>query len=284
MRTGGGDLGTDVTHESVQDRNLGFVFQSYALFKHMTIYENISFGLRIRKLDVNPEERVTELLKLIGLEGYEKRLPKELSGGQRQRVALARALASSPRLLLLDEPFGALDVLVRTSLRASMKQIIKKLKLTTLEEAFDLADKVVVFNQGRIEQVGTPEEIKGNPRTPFVMDFVGDVASVPAKSLLTKRLGYHTDKPLVMFRLEDVEISTKIPTGKFCPATVADRYHLGFKIKYKIRFDDDQEIFIYATREEAETTKAFSVLSRIYIFIAIDKIVGYHPKEIDSSR
>jgi len=282
--------GVDVTNMSVQDRNLGFVFQNYALFKHMTVAENIAFGLRIRKLEIDPKKRVAELLKLVELEGYENKMPKKLSGGQRQRVAMARALACSPRLLLLDEPFGALDVVIRRTLRNSLKEITNQLNLTALmvthdqEEAFDVADEVVVFNRGRIEQIGTPDEIQDNPQTPFVMNFIGDVDTVSAKSLIARRLRFKTDKSMVMMRPKDVVVSTEMQSDYFCPATVADRYDMGYAIKYILRFDDDEEIEIFATREEAVTTKSFSVLNRVYVSVDPSKMMGYSPEEIEYFR
>lgn len=182
----GGDvtfLSENVTHQSAYERRAGFVFQQYALFQHMNVFENIAFGLRVLPRKKRPEaaiiqKRVDELLQLIQLEGYEKRLPSQLSGGQRQRVALARALAVEPRVLLLDEPFGALDAKVRRELRKWLRQFHDRTHLTSLfvthdqEEAFELADRVVVFNQGRIEQVGTPNELRGNPQSLFVREFL----------------------------------------------------------------------------------------------------------------
>ncbi|MGH8530787.1 MAG: sulfate/molybdate ABC transporter ATP-binding protein, partial [Nevskiales bacterium] len=162
-----------------------FVFQHYALFKHMTVFENIAFGLRVRR-GAKPSEdaiaaRVTELLELVQLAGLEKRYPSQLSGGQRQRVALARALAIDPRVLLLDEPFGALDARVRKDLRRWLRELHDKTGYTTVfvthdqEEALELADRVVVMNRGQIEQVGTTDEVYERPATPFVFDFLGDV-------------------------------------------------------------------------------------------------------------
>src|SRR5262249_53776271 len=172
----------DVTSQSARDRNVGFVFQHYALFRHMTVFENIAFGLRVRhRPDAEVRQRVTELLRLIRLEGLERRLPSELSGGQRQRVALARALAARPRLLLLDEPFGALDAKVRQELRQWLRRLHDEIGMTSVfvthdqEEAFEVADQVVIMNHGRIEQVGTPRELFDEPANAFVMDFLGNV-------------------------------------------------------------------------------------------------------------
>src|SRR5262245_61749781 len=173
---------SDVTRKSARDRNVGFVFQHYALFRHMTVFENVAFGLRVRGWkNGKVRERVHELLSLVKLESLGSRYPSQLSGGQRQRVALARALAASPRVLLLDEPFGALDARVRAELRQWLRRLHNDVAVTTIfvthdqEEAFEVADRVVVMNHGRIEQEGTPDEVFEHPATPFVMDFPGQV-------------------------------------------------------------------------------------------------------------
>jgi sulfate transport system ATP-binding protein len=172
----------DVTDAAVRERNVGFVFQHYALFRHMTVFDNVGFGLRVRNRPKQEiRERVRELLKLVQLDGYERSMPSQLSGGQRQRVALARALAAQPKVLLLDEPFGALDAKVRTELRQWLRRLHDELHVTSVfvthdqEEAFEVADRVVIMNKGKIEQTGTPTEIFDEPATPFVMDFLGNV-------------------------------------------------------------------------------------------------------------
>lgn len=178
--------GENVAMHSVSNRRVGFVFQHYALFKHMTVFENIAFGLRVRPRRLRPSrtqisERVRELLRLIQLEGMGNRYPSQLSGGQRQRVALARALAIQPRVLLLDEPFGALDAKVRQGLRDWLRRLHDDLHMTTIlvthdqEEALEVADRVVVMNQARIEQVATPTELFHHPASEYVMDFLGKV-------------------------------------------------------------------------------------------------------------
>jgi len=172
----------DITQQSARERKVGFVFQHYALFRHMTVAENIGYGLRVRKVP-KPKirERVNELLRLIRLDGLETRYPGQLSGGQRQRVALARALAAQPKVLLLDEPFGALDAKVRQELRRWLRRLHDEIHITSVfvthdqEEALEVADRIVVMNEGKIEQEGTPEEIFERPRTPFVMSFLGEV-------------------------------------------------------------------------------------------------------------
>ncbi len=172
----------NVTERSPKERNVGFVFQHYALFRHMTVFENVAFGMRVRRAaNADVKKRVLELLHLVRLEGLEKRYPAQLSGGQRQRVALARALAVQPRVLLLDEPFGALDAKVRMELRQWLRRLHEEIHLTTVfvthdqEEAFEVADRVVVMNRGRVEQEGTPQQVFDHPDNPFVMDFLGNV-------------------------------------------------------------------------------------------------------------
>jgi sulfate/thiosulfate transport system ATP-binding protein len=180
----------DVSSRSVGERQVGFVFQHYALFRHMTVAENVAFGLNVRKAKDRPAKAVIkarseELLRLVQLEGLGSRYPGQLSGGQRQRVALARALAIEPKLLLLDEPFGALDAKVRKDLRRWLRDLHKQMGLTSIfvthdqEEALELADRVVVMDHGRIDQVGTPEQVYMEPATPFVSNFVGETIRLP---------------------------------------------------------------------------------------------------------
>jgi len=178
--------GEDTTSTDVRERHVGFVFQHYALFNHMTIFENVAFGLRVRPKATRPGEseirdKVTRLLELVQLDWLADRYPHQLSGGQRQRIALARALAVEPRVLLLDEPFGALDAKVRKELRRWLRRLHDEVHVTSVfvthdqEEAMEVADRVVVMNEGRIEQVGTPDEVYDHPATPFVLQFLGDV-------------------------------------------------------------------------------------------------------------
>lgn len=172
----------DVTQRNARDRNVGFVFQHYALFRHMSVFENVAFGMRVRKQPNSLiQSRVTELLQLVRLDGLERRYPSQLSGGQRQRVALARALAIQPKVLLLDEPFGALDAKVRQELRSWLRRLHHEINMTSVfvthdqEEAFEVADEVVVMNHGRVEQAGPPDTVFEHPANPFVMDFLGNV-------------------------------------------------------------------------------------------------------------
>ncbi len=178
--------GADVTGQRVGERHVGFVFQHYALFRHMSVFENIAFGLRVKSRKDRPSkadirDKVMELLKLVQLESFAARKPSELSGGQRQRVALARALAVEPKVLLLDEPFGALDAKVRQELRSWLRRLHDEIHVTSVfvthdqEEALEVADTVVIMNQGRVEQIGSPFEVYEHPRTPFVYNFLGNV-------------------------------------------------------------------------------------------------------------
>jgi len=187
--------GEDATHTDVRERQVGFVFQHYALFPQMTIFENVAFGLRVRPKATRPSNakitsKVTALLKLVQLDWIADRYPHQLSGGQRQRIALARALAVEPKVLLLDEPFGALDAKVRKELRRWLRRLHDEMHVTSVfvthdqEEAMEVADRIVVMNQGRIEQVGTPDQVYDHPATPFVLQFLGDV------NLFHGRLGH----------------------------------------------------------------------------------------------
>lgn len=177
--------GVRVNDIAASKRGIGFVFQNYALFRYMTVYDNIAFGLRVQKADKKKiDERVRELIKLIGLEGLEKRYPSQLAGGQRQRVAFARALAPNPQLLLLDEPFAAIDAKVRKELRSWLREMIEKLGVTSIfvthdqDEAIEVADEIIITNKGRIEHTGTPIEIYHNPKTAFTASFFGETTFV----------------------------------------------------------------------------------------------------------
>jgi sulfate transport system ATP-binding protein len=227
--------GEDALKLTVQQRNVGLVFQSYALFRHMTVLENIGFGRRVRPRSRRPSRReikrhALELLDLVQLSGLEKRYPSQLSGGQRQRVAFARALAIEPRLLLLDEPFGALDAKVRRELRRWLREIHDATGHTTVfvthdqEEAIELADRVVVMNQGKIEQIGTPDEIYDTPNSPFVFSFIGESSALPVKvkggkvwldeHLLDVSSEQFPDGPAqLVFRPDEVEVGSDLPGG-----------------------------------------------------------------------
>ncbi len=199
--------GDDARGKMTKDRNVGFVFQHYALFRHMTVFENIAFGLRVKPKALRPsekqiKEKVHELLKLVQLEWVASRFPSQLSGGQRQRIALARALAIEPKILLLDEPFGSLDAQVRKELRQWLRRFHDHLHITTLfvthdqEEALEVADKIVVMNKGKIEQVGSPEDVYHNPASVFVLNFLGNVNIFHARSSAEHKSG---EKPAKMY-------------------------------------------------------------------------------------
>lgn len=236
----------DAAESRIQDRGVGFVFQHYALFKHMVVGDNIAFGMRARKKNRPPEsqikKRVMELLDLVQLSGLEKRFPSQLSGGQRQRVALARALAIEPSVLLLDEPFGALDARVRKDLRRWLREIHERTGHTTLfvthdqEEALELADRVVVMNKGRIEQSTTPDEIYDTPATPFVFSFIGESSVIPVsvgngRATLDERVldldvGAMPDGPADLYlRPEDVTLVTD--GGPGIPGLVVSTRRIG---------------------------------------------------------
>ncbi|MBD2461295.1 TOBE-like domain-containing protein [Oscillatoria sp. FACHB-1407] len=262
--------GRDATHESVQDRNIGFVFQHYALFKHMTVRRNIAFGLEIRKTPPNKvKHRVEELLELVQLKGLGDRYPSQLSGGQRQRVALARALAVEPKVLLLDEPFGALDAKVRKDLRAWLRRLHDEVHVTTVfvthdqEEAMEVADEIVVMNKGQIEQVGTPAEIYDNPATAFVMSFIGPVNVLPSTSNIFQDNGFDSALPEVFLRPQDVVIQTE-PNGTTVSARVSRLIHLGWEIQAELTLDDGQVVTAHLTRDRFDELK-LEPQQRVYV-------------------
>jgi sulfate/thiosulfate transport system ATP-binding protein len=232
----------NVTGRSPQERGIGFVFQHYAAFKHMTVHENVAFGLKIRKRPkAEIRERVTQLLELVQLQGLAERYPTQLSGGQRQRMGLARALAIDPEVLLLDEPFGALDARVRAELRIWLRRLHDETHTTTVivthdqEEAMEVADEVVVMNQGRIEQVAGPRELYENPANEFVMSFVGQVNRF--------------DDTFV--RPHDVELTVQ-SNGSTREALIERIIHLGFEIRVELVRDDGERMSVQITRDEAE--------------------------------
>jgi sulfate transport system ATP-binding protein len=234
--------GEDVTRLPPQSRGVGFVFQHYAAFKHMTVWDNVAFGLTIRRRPRSEiKQRVTELLELVQLTGLAKRYPAQLSGGQRQRMGLARALAVDPKVLLLDEPFGALDARVRKELRIWLRRLHDETHTTTVivthdqEEAMDVADRVVVMNAGRIEQTAPPRELYDHPANEFVMSFVGPV----------NRLGDTFIRP------HDVELLLE-PNGSTQEAMVQRLVHLGFEVRVELVRDDGETLSAQLTREQVE--------------------------------
>lgn len=247
--------GKDATYASVQDRNIGFVFQHYALFKHMTVRKNIAFGLELQKVPKEKvKKRVEELLDLVQLGGLGDRYPSQLSGGQRQRVALARALAVEPKVLLLDEPFGALDAKVRKDLRAWLRRLHDEVHVTTVfvthdqEEAMEVSDEIVVMNQGRVEQMGTPAEIYDHPASAFVMSFIGPVNVLPSTSHIFQGNGFDSPHPEVFLRPQDVMVEVQ-PNGTTVPARVSRIIHLGWEIQAELTLDDGQVLTAHLARD-----------------------------------
>ena len=232
----------DATRTAPQKRNVGFVFQHYAVFKHMTVAKNVAFGLEIRnKPKAEVAHRVDELLQLVHLSQFAHRLPSQLSGGQRQRMALARALAIQPKVLLLDEPFGALDAKVRKELREWLRRLHDEVHVTTVfvthdqEEALEVADEIVVINDGRIEQVGTPDQLYDEPANDFVMGFLGEV----------------TELGPVRLRPHDIEIAL---TPDLAGGTAADILRLtrvGFEVRLIAGTEAGQEVSVVTTRTHA---------------------------------
>jgi sulfate/thiosulfate transport system ATP-binding protein len=234
--------GKEATALAPQKRDVGFVFQHYAPFTHMTVWDNIAFGLTIRRRPKDEvRERVAELIELVQLTGLGTRYPSQLSGGQRQRMALARALAAEPEVLLLDEPFGALDARVRAELREWLLRLHDEMHVTTIfvthdqEEALEVADNVVVMNAGRVEQVAPPRELYDEPANAFVMGFVGPV----------NRIGEAWVRP------HDVEISHE-PNGAAREAQVERIVRLGFEVRVDLVRDDGQRLHVQLTRHEAD--------------------------------
>ncbi len=265
-------FGGENTHrQALHERGVGFVFQHYALFRHMNVFDNIAFGLRVKKKKIRPSdevirEKVTELLRLVQLEGYAKHMPTQLSGGQRQRVALARALAVEPKYLLLDEPFGALDARVRRELRRWLRRLHDELHVTSLfvthdqQEALEVSDRIVVMNGGRIEQEGSPAEVYERPRSAFVLDFLGNVNrfSVQRKASSSESKAdasangqpFESDADTITLfvRPHEIELTRERRADSFAEARVEHIHFMGSQIALELHKRDSQERF------EAEMT------------------------------
>ena len=234
--------GAEATHLPPQKRNVGFVFQHYAAFKHMNVAKNVAFGLEIRK---RPKEevkaRVQELLELVHLSQFAHRLPSQLSGGQRQRMALARALAVEPSVLLLDEPFGALDAKVRKELRDWLRRLHDEVHVTTVfvthdqEEALEVADQIVVINDGRIEQIGTPDELYDQPANDFVMSFLGPVTTLGGR----------------LVRPHDIDLTDGEALAGSVPGVITRILRVGFEVRLSVRTDDDPDVLVTMTKSHA---------------------------------
>jgi sulfate transport system ATP-binding protein len=236
--------GVDATKMPAQKRNVGFVFQHYAVFKHMTVAKNVSFGLEIRKKPkAEIAHRVDELLKLVHLSQFAGRLPSQLSGGQRQRMALARALAVEPTVLLLDEPFGALDAKVRKELRDWLRRLHDEVHVTTVfvthdqEEALEVADEIVVINEGRVEQIGSPDQLYDEPANDFVMGFLGEVTTLNGQ----------------MVRPHDIDISTTPILAGAVEGVVSRILRIGFEVRVTVLTDDGEEVIVVLTRNHAHS-------------------------------
>jgi sulfate transport system ATP-binding protein len=247
----------DTTHLDIRRRNIGFVFQHYALFKHLTIWQNIAFGLVIGKCSPKAiQDKVKELLELIQLPGLSDRYPTQLSGGQRQRVALARALAVDPQVLLLDEPFGALDAKVRKELRTWLRQFHERVGVTTIlvthdrEEAMEVADQIVIMNRGNIEQVGTTAEIYDQPANPFVMSFIGDVNVLPYHLDFCQKLGLKNhDEHQFFVRPHDIELLTS-PDKKVATGKLQRVINLGYQVQAELVIDENLLLNVHLSRDK----------------------------------
>ena len=234
--------GVEATKLPPQKRNVGFVFQHYAVFKHMTVAKNVAFGLEIRKKDkAEIEHRVDELLRLVHLQQFSHRLPSQLSGGQRQRMALARALAVEPKVLLLDEPFGALDAKVRKELRDWLRRLHDEVHVTTVfvthdqEEALEVADEIVVINDGRIEQIGTPDQLYDEPANDFVMGFLGEITTLDGQ----------------IVRPHDIDISPNPVLAGAAQGTISRRLRVGFEVRLNVLTDAGEDVLVVLTKSHA---------------------------------
>ena len=235
--------GREATHLPPQKRNVGFVFQHYAVFKHMTVAKNVAFGLEIRKRSkAETAEKVDELLQLVHLSQFAKRMPSQLSGGQRQRLALARALAVEPTVLLLDEPFGALDAKVRKELRDWLRRLHDEVHVTTVfvthdqEEALEVSDEIVVINEGRIEQIGSPDQLYDEPANDFVMGFLGEVTNLGEIAL----------------RPHDIDVHTHARPGAQV-GEVTRTLRIGFEVRLTVRLETGENTTVVVTRTHARS-------------------------------
>jgi sulfate transport system ATP-binding protein len=275
--------GEDATNVPAQKRGVGFVFQHYALFRHMTVRQNIAFGLEVQRLArAETEDRVNELLELVQMTGYKDRFPSQLSGGQRQRVALARALAPRPKVLLLDEPFGALDARVRDELRTWLRRLHDEVHVTSLfvthdqQEAFEVADQVIVLNHGKVEQMGPPDELYVRPLTPFVTAFLGSVNVLRVPAAVTpqdaskkppERLDASGSSISYYVRPHDIELAHEHNGQPSWPGRVTRVTPLGALVRLDMRLDDGTDVRVELTRQrhaalEPHVGSAFYVTPR----------------------
>ena len=265
--------GEEATHLHARDRNVGFVFQHYALFRHMSVFENVAFGLRVKPRHERPSEaeirrRVLDLLKLVQLDWLADRYPSQLSGGQRQRIALARALAVEPKVLLLDEPFGALDAKVRKELRRWLRRLHDEMHISSVfvthdqEEALEVADRVVVMNHGRIEQIGTPDEVYSSPASPFVYQFLGNVnvfhsrlhgAWAEVGREPSEEPEHDRDQAMAFVRPHDIDIERGLIAGGI-EATVQDVHAIGPLVRVELAHASEL-VEVELTRERANVLR-----------------------------
>ncbi len=294
--------GEDSTDRHVRDRRVGFVFQHYALFRHMTIFENVAFGLRVRPKHARPEEadireRVLKLLKLVQLDWLADRYPHQLSGGQRQRIALARALAVEPRVLLLDEPFGALDAKVRKELRSWLRRLHDDMHITSVfvthdqEEALEVADRVVVMNEGRIEQVGTPDEVYEHPAGPFVYEFLGNVNLFHGRLHRGRALlgGIEVDAPehaeadqqpaVAYVRPHDIEIAREAGDEVSLPARVVHLLAVGAIVRIELVRDNGEPGEPIQAEISRERFRELNLVSGDRVFLR-PRRVGLYPSRL----
>jgi sulfate transport system ATP-binding protein len=281
-------LGRDAGALGARERGVGFVFQHYALFRHLTAFENVAFGLRVKPRRERPPEReirarVESLLELVHLAGFEGRMPSQLSGGQRQRVALARALAVEPKVLLLDEPFGSLDSKVRQDLRRWLRRLHEEIDVTSVlvthdqEEALEVADRVVVMNAGRVEQIGTPDEVYHSPATPFVCRFLGRVNFFPGRvhqgRLTFEGMELHApehagaqDRPAAVYaRPHEIEISDK-PGDGFAAAGVLSRVNgAGPVVRLELRRAGDEKSLVVECSSDRRLEVPIAIGSPVFI-------------------
>lgn len=280
--------GEDTTHTDVRERQVGFVFQHYALFRHMTVFENVAFGLRVRPKSTRPPEaeirkRVHELLSLVQLDWLADRYPPQLSGGQRQRIALARALAVEPKVLLLDEPFGALDANVRKELRRWLRRLHDELHITSVfvthdqEEALEVADRIVVMNKGKVEQIGTPEQIYDEPASPFVYQFIGNVnlfhSRVHAGFARIGDVELPVDEhknaqeaaAFAYVRPHDIEIQREADGGSAFRVKIAHIHTIGSLVRLELHRDDNSEIIEAELSRERFRELALQVGENVWV-------------------
>jgi sulfate/thiosulfate transport system ATP-binding protein len=278
--------GEEATNVHVRERNVGFVFQHYALFRHMTVFDNVAFGLTVRPKETRPskeeiKKRVHELLQLVQLDWLADRYPHQLSGGQRQRIALARALAVEPKVLLLDEPFGALDAKVRKDLRRWLRRLHDELHITSIfvthdqEEAMEVADRIVVLNKGKIEQIGSPDDIYNNPASPFVYDFIGQVnlfhsrvndgwAHIGDYKIAAPEHSSVNDQPAVAYvRPHDIELSNELSEGAI-PATVSYVSTAGAVLRIELKHDLSKDIIHVELPRSQERSLDLSLGAQVY--------------------